>query len=97
MRFLLERLVMVMTVSFLATAVAQGEPSTLVFAGIAALAVCTVLAARYAAHVIRSHDAGSGERAREHRQSLVGMPEPQHPDTAGRPRTRAPSRALAVA
>jgi len=96
-RFPIERLVMVMTVSFLAMAVAQGEPQTLVFAGIAALAVSTVLAARYAAIVIRSHDVGVGERARQHRQSLVGMPEPQHPDTAGRPRTRAPSRAPAVA
>ena len=92
-----ERLVMVMTLSFLAVAVAQGEPSTLVFAGIAALAVSSVLAARYAAVVIRAHDIGVGERARQHRQSLVGMPEPQHPDTAGRPRTRAPSLASAVA
>jgi hypothetical protein len=96
-RFLIERLVMVMTVSFLAMAVAQGEPSTLVFAGLAAIAVSAVLVARYAAIVIRTHDLGVGERARQHRQSLVGMPEPQHPDTAGRPRTRAPSRAPAVA
>ena len=88
---------MVMTVSFLALAVAQGEPSTLVFAGIAALAVSSLLAARYAAIVIRAHDIGVGQRARAHRQSLVGMPEPQHPHTPGKPRTRAPSRALAAA
>lgn len=97
MRLLIERLVMVMTLSFLAVAVAQGEPSTLVFAGIAALVVSTVLAARYAAALIRARDIGVGQRARQHRQSLVGMPEPQHPDTAGRPRTRAPSLAPAVA
>ena len=103
MRSLLERLVTVMTLSFVAIsvahtmAVAQAEPSALVFAGIAALAVSTVLAARYAAVVVRAHDIGVGERARQHRQSLVGMPEPQHPDTAGRPRTRAPSQATAAA
>lgn len=96
MRVLLERLVMVLTVSFLVMAVAQGEPTSLVFAGIAALAVTAVVAARYASIVIRAHVIGVGERARQHRQSLVGMPEPQHPDTAGRPRTRAPSRAPAV-
>ena len=88
---------MVMTMSFLVLTVAQAEPSTLVFAGIAALALGAVLAARYAAVVIRSQELAVGERAREHRQSLIGMPEPQHPDTAGRPRTRAPSGALAVA
>jgi hypothetical protein len=88
---------MVMTVSFIALSVAQGEPSTLVFAGIAALVVSSVLAARYAAIVIRAHDVGVGERARAHRQSLVGMPEPQHPHTPGKPQTRAPSRGLAVA
>jgi len=88
---------MVMTMSFLVLTVAQAEPSTLVFAGIAALALGAVLAARYAAVVIRSQELAVGERAREHRQSLIGMPEPQHPDTAGRPRTRAPSGAPAVA
>jgi hypothetical protein len=88
---------MVLTVSFLVLTVAQTEPSSLVFAGIAALAVGAVLAARYAAVVIRSQELAVGERAREHRQSLIGMPEPQHPHTAGRPRTRAPSGATAAA
>jgi hypothetical protein len=96
-RAIIERLVMVMTVSFLVLTVAQSEPSSLVFAGIAAIALCAVLAARYAAVVIRAHEITVGSRARQHRQSLVGMPEPQHPDTAGRPRTRAPSQATAVA
>ena len=88
---------MVVTVSLLVLSIAQAEPSSLVFAGIAALAVGAVLAARYAAVVIRSQEITVGDRAREHRQSLVGMPEPQHPDTAGRPRTRAPSGAPAAA
>jgi len=92
-----ERLLMVLTMSVFVLSVAQSEPASLVFAGLAALAVSTVLAARYAAVIIRSHEIGVGERAREHRQSLLGMPEPQHPDTAGRPRTRAPSQATAVA
>ena len=97
MRYLNERLVMVMTLSFLALSVAQGEPSSMVFAGIAAIAVSAVLVARYAGIVVRSHDAGSGQPARQHRQSLVGLPEPQHPETPGRPRTRAPSRGVAAA
>ena len=97
MRYLNERLVMVMTLSFLALAVAQGEPTSLVFAGIAALAVSAVLVARYAGIVVRTHNSGTGERAREHRQSLVGLPEPQHPQTPGRPLTRAPSRGLRAA
>jgi hypothetical protein len=94
---ILERIVMVMTVSFLVLSVAQTEPTTAVFAGIAAIALCAVLAARYAAVVIRSREITVGQRARQHRQSLVGMPEPQHPDTDGRPRTRAPSRVTAAA
>ena len=97
MRYLNERLVMIMTLSFLALAVTQGEPTSLVFAGIAAIVVSAALVARYAAIVVRSHDVGTGERAREHRQSLEGMPEPQHPETPGRPRTRAPSRGIAAA
>ncbi|GAB2449382.1 hypothetical protein HD599_002012 [Conyzicola lurida] len=97
MRWLTERLVMIMTVSFLVLAVSQSEPSSLVFAGIAALAVSTVLAARYAAVIIRSREITVGERAREHRQSLVEMPQPRHPDTPGRPRTRAPSAVTAAA
>ena len=88
---------MVLTVSFLVLSNAQAEPSSLVFAGIAALAVGAVLAARHAAVVIRSQEITVGDRARQHRQSLVGMPAPQHPDTAGRPRTRAPSGETAVA
>jgi hypothetical protein len=94
---ILERIVMVMTVSFLVLSVAQTEPTSAVFAGIAAIALCAVLAARYAAVVIRSREITVGQRARQHRQSLVGMPEPQHPDTDGRPRTRAPSRVTAAA
>jgi hypothetical protein len=88
---------MVMTASFLVLSVAQTEPTSAVFAGIAAIALCAVLAARYAAVVIRSREITVGQRARQHRQSLVGMPEPQHPDTDGRPRTRAPSQVTAVA
>lgn len=40
---------------------------------------------------------GVGRRARAHRQAVDAMPAPQHPDTAGRPRTRAPARFLAAA
>ncbi|MCU1425718.1 MAG: hypothetical protein JWM51_2009 [Microbacteriaceae bacterium] len=89
MRWIAERLVAVLTVSFLVAVavavVAQSEPSSLVFVGLAALAVTAVLAARYAAVVMAAIDRGVGERA------------PQHPLNAGRPQTRAPSWGTAAA
>jgi len=32
-----------------------------------------------------------GARARAHREAMSTLPAPAHPDTAGRPRTRAPA------
>jgi hypothetical protein len=96
-RWMAERLAAVLAVSFLVAVLAGSEPSSLVFAGLAALAVAALLAARYAAVIMRALDPGAGERAPQHREQLVGLPEPQHPLTAGRPQTRAPSEATAAA
>jgi len=97
MRALLERLMVIATVSFLALAVAQGDASLVLVSGVATLVVVAVLSARYAAVSIRSHSLTVGARAREHREALTSMPEPSHPDTAGRTRSRAPSRPIATA
>lgn len=97
MRALLERLMVIATVSFLALAVAQGDASLVLVSGVATLVVVAVLSARYAAVSIRSHSLTVGARARAHRESLSSMPEPSHPDTAGRTRSRAPSRSIATA
>jgi hypothetical protein len=94
---LLERLMVIATVSFLALALAQGDASLVLVGGMATLVVVAVLSARYAAVSIRSHSLTVGARARAHRESLSSMPEPSHPDTAGRTRSRAPSRSLAAA
>lgn len=81
-----------MTLSFLVLVVAQAEPSGLLVAGLAAIVVAAALSARYAAIAVRSHELTVGSRARQHREALSVMPAPRHPDTAGRPRTRAPAR-----
>lgn len=97
MNALRQRLVMAMTLSLLAVVVAQPEPSGLLVAGLAAVVVAAALSARYAAVVVRSRELTVGSRAREHREALSVMPEPRHPDTAGRPRTRAPAQAPTAA
>ncbi len=86
-----ERLVMLMTASFLALVLAQSEPSTALLAGAVALAVGALLVARFVA-APSARELRVGARAREHRELLGTLPEPQHPDTEGRPRSRAPSR-----
>jgi len=92
MSALKQRLITAMSLSFLLLVVAQPEPSGLLAVGLAAVVVAAVLSARYAAIIVRSREITVGSRAREHREALSAMPEPRHPDTAGRPRTRAPAR-----
>jgi len=62
-----------------------------VMVAIAAVALAAVLASRYAAVAIRSRVLTVGSRASAHRESFSSTPEPAHPDTAGRTRSRAPS------
>ena len=81
---------MLMTASFFALAVMQSEPSALLLASALALAVGVLLAARIVSAPC-ARELCVGSRAREHRELLRSLPEPQHPDTDGRPRSRAPS------
>jgi len=82
---------MAMTLSFLVLVVGQSDPSGLLVVGLAAVVVAAALSARYAAVVVRTRELTVGSRSREHREVLSVTPEPQHPETAGRPRTRAPA------
>jgi hypothetical protein len=97
MRWMPERLVMVMTLALLAASITQLQSASGLAAGVAVLAVGMLLAARYSGGGLRSRVVTIGHRARQHRQSLSGMPAPRHPATPGRTRSRAPSRGLAAA
>ncbi|HAM26176.1 MAG TPA: hypothetical protein DCP11_05550 [Microbacteriaceae bacterium] len=97
MRALQERTVMVMTLLLVAFAVAQAAPTTVLVASAAAVAVASVLAVRHAVLAIAFREMTVGDRAHAHREALSGTPAPQHPATAGRPRTRAPSRLVPAA
>lgn len=94
-RILFERLAVFLTLVVALFALAD-SPALLVGA-IAAIALVTIVASRYAAINIRSHSLTVGARARAHRELLSSLPAPSHPDTAGRTRSRAPSQSLAAA
>ena len=91
MRPLLARLVILATVLFVALAVSPTGSPTLVIAGIAAVLAAAAIAVRAAAVVVGARRLTIGARSREHKSGLAETPEPKHPATAGRPRTRAPS------
>jgi hypothetical protein len=97
MRALNERMVMVLTVLFVAFALAQGGPTSVLVASIAAVAITAVVAGRCAAIVLGSREMTVGARAHAHREALSVMSAPRHPSTAGRPRTRAPARSALAA
>lgn len=88
---------MLMTLVVVALAASNGEPSTLLIAGLLTVAVAAVLVARAASAVVHGRAMTTGERARQHREGLREVPAPRHPNTVGRPRTRAPSLAIAAA
>jgi hypothetical protein len=73
------------------------DSATTLVATIGAIALTSVLARRYAAIGIRSHSITIGSRAHAHRESFSSTPEPSHPATPGRTRSRAPSQSLAAA
>lgn len=97
MRALHQRMIVVSTALFVVLAIAQGGPTSVLVASIAAVAVAGVVAVRYAAVVTGSRELVVGERAHAHREALNVMPAPSHPSTAGRPLTRAPARLIPAA
>ena len=93
------RLLGIVLVLFVA---AGGNSPTLLLAGLAVGTVISAVAlgllvARCIAVLVNASGSRSHARDWRHRQALRGQPAPQHPDTDGRPRTRAPSWALSAA
>jgi len=87
-RLLTAHLVALATTLLLVLAVTQpGETSAVV----ASIALAAMSIAITAALVVVSATGAVRIRAFAHRQAMTATPEPSHPDTAGRPRTRAPS------
>lgn len=78
-----------MAVLFLALALTQ-------VASPAMLVVTVLMVALTASLVVGAREL-VGARARAQRQATDAQPAPSHPTTAGRPRTRAPSMAVAAA
>jgi hypothetical protein len=71
-------------------------PGSMALVGIAAVAIAVIVAMRCAVLAVGSHELAIGSRARAHRHALGRMPAPQHPRTAGRPRSRAPAQSITV-
>ena len=95
MRMLHTRLVAFTAVALVVLALGQSQSATALVAGLAALAIATViLAQRTGALVLRVQ---LGTRAREHRQLVTATPSPAHPNTAGRTRSRAPGQSAPAA
>jgi len=98
MRMLHERLIAFTAVALIVLALGQSQSATALvagLAGLAALAIATViLAQRTGALVLRVQ---LGTRAREHRQLVTATPSPAHPNTAGRTRSRAPGQSAPAA
>jgi len=81
---------MLMTATFFVLMIAQSEPSAILVASAVALVVSVLLASRVT-FAPNARELRVGARARAHREVLGSLPAPQHPDTDGRPRSRAPS------
>jgi len=89
-RTLLERLAALTAVLFLALALTQAGSPAMIIASVATVILISALAAV----VTGAREMTVGARAHAHREALSTLPAPAHPSTAGRPRTRAPSRAV---
>jgi hypothetical protein len=90
-------LVAVATVSMVSLAVAPAEPSAVIVTSVVVLAGAVLLASRYLAVLIVAFTLTVGSRAHQHEEVLTRIAAPRHPNTAGRPRTRAPARSVAAA
>lgn len=97
MRWLDERVATVLAALFVLFAIGQSDTSTAVLAGVVVVAIGLVLAAVHSTVMSAATALAVGQPARQHRQALRADPAPVHPDTAGRPRTRAPSQSPMVA
>ncbi|MET0853582.1 MAG: hypothetical protein ABWY30_03045 [Microterricola sp.] len=98
MKALHERMAVTLTVAFVVYAlVLQTPPDAALLTTAVMLAAAFTLGARYLAVGIAAGELHVGARSRAHSEVLSRAIEPQHPNTVGRPRTRAPARAEATA
>lgn len=92
------RLVVALTLAFLVLAVAdQPQSAALVLGAAAAVMLACSVHSAVLTLVVTERLRGIGGRARDHRQLLTRRPAPQHPDTPGRARPRAPGGMIPVA
>lgn len=98
-RYLTARLVMLMTTSIVVVALAQSsDPSAaIVLTGAAVLSIAAFYGARNATIAISWVTITIGARSRVHREVVSRIVAPRHPNTPGKPRTRAPSQSEALA
>jgi hypothetical protein len=96
MRTLIARLATLVAVATIAAAVMEAQPSTLMLAaGLVVAAAAITIVALHAAGM-GSVELVIGARSHTHRESLSSLAAPRHPNTAGRPRTRAPATAASL-
>lgn len=97
MRWLDERVLAALVVLVTGFALVQPDPSVVILAGVAVCAIGLTVAA---VHSATRHGATAitvVQPTSQHRLETRAEPAPLHPDTAGRPRPRAPSRSRLVA
>jgi hypothetical protein len=97
MRALLLRVVPALALVALALAVANGSDGTAAALGAAVIVAAIAAAALGIALLARPRVAVIGGRVGRDHGLVAADPAPRHPDTAGRPRPRAPGRGLPAA
>lgn len=80
-----------LSAAVLLLAIAQPGASSTLAAGAAVIATAALLVAVHVALQAVAPELTVGSRSHQHREVLSSMAAPRHPNTAGRPRTRAPS------
>ncbi len=96
MRYLHAWLLAAATAALLVDSGVPTASGSIALVGIAAAAIAVIAAMRFLVLAAGSREVTVGARARAHRHALGRMPAPQHPRTAGRPRTRAPAQSITV-
>ena len=97
MRAVYTALVLYLTGPLLTLALVPAEPGALLLAGVAVLGLVVAIGARYRRTDDVTLELTVGRRSHQHREVLSRLAAPSHPNTAGRPRPRAPARPHAVA
>ncbi|MDY7529072.1 MULTISPECIES: DUF6412 domain-containing protein [Cryobacterium] len=97
MRAAYTALVLYLAGPLLALILVPTEPGMMFFAGVAVLGLALVIGVQCRLTAADALEITVGRRSHRHREVLSELAAPSHPNTAGRPRPRAPARPLAVA